>query len=193
MRLDKIYTKIGDGGTTLLANGEKIGKSAQRIEAYGAVDELNSFVGLLVDELSSQAKDGDISHIISSSILIQNELFDLGGELATPAKALKLDLQKVVGPAEISRLELEMDTWTSSLPPLRNFVLPGGCKANSLAHVCRTVARRAEREIVRLAAEDEIRKDCQIYVNRLSDWFFLASRYISKINGVPEELWKQKR
>ncbi len=193
MRLDKIYTKIGDGGTTLLANGEKIGKSAQRIEAYGAIDELNSFVGLLVDELSSHSNNDDISHIIKSCILIQNELFDLGGELATPAKALRLDLQKVVGPAEISRLELEMDTWTSSLPPLKNFVLPGGCKANSLAHVCRTVARRAEREIVRLAAEDEIRKDCQVYVNRLSDWFFLASRSISKINGAPEELWKQKR
>ncbi len=193
MRLDKIYTKIGDGGTTLLANGEKIHKSAQRIEAYGAIDELNSFVGLLVDELASQAKNDDISQIIKSCVLIQNELFDLGGELATPAKALKLDLQKVVGPAEISRLELEMDKWTSSLPPLQNFVLPGGCKANSLAHVCRTVARRAEREIVRLAAEDEIRTDCQIYVNRLSDWFFLASRSMSKISGTPEELWKQKR
>ena len=193
MRLDKIYTKIGDSGTTLLANGEKIGKSEQRIEAYGAIDELNAFVGLFIDELSNNPKNEAISDLINSAVLIQNELFDVGGELATPAKALNLDRQRVVGLDEISRLELEMDKWTSSLPPLENFVLPGGWKANSLAHVCRTVARRAEREIVRLAAQDDIRKECQIYVNRLSDWLFLASRFVSKINGVPEVLWKQKR
>jgi cob(I)alamin adenosyltransferase len=193
MRLDKIYTKIGDGGKTLLANGERIDKSAQRIEAYGAVDELNAFLGLLVDELAELKVDPQIVNLRQACILIQNELFDLGGELATPSKSLNLDRQKVVGDTEIQRLELEMDEWTSSLPPLQNFVLPGGLKANSLAHVCRTVARRAEREIVRLSAQEEIRRECQIYVNRLSDWFFLASRFISKVNHVPEELWKQKR
>lgn len=193
MRLDKIYTKIGDGGKTLLANGEKVDKSAQRIEAYGAIDELNSFLGLLVDELASLSREPETSKLRDACVLIQNELFDLGGELATPSKSLNLDRQKVVGAGETQRLELEMDQWSSLLPPLQNFVLPGGLKANSLAHVCRTIARRAEREIVRLAAQEEIRKECQIYINRLSDWFFLASRLISKAHHVPEELWKQRR
>jgi cob(I)alamin adenosyltransferase len=193
MRLDKIYTKIGDGGTTLLANGDKVPKSSARIDTYGTVDELNSFLGLLIDELSSLDANPEISQLISYSKLVQNELFDLGGELATPAKSLKLDRQKVVGQTEIKRLESEIDHWTSCLDPLENFVLPGGLKANSLAHVCRTIARRAERKLTSLRESEEVRLECQIYLNRLSDWFFVAARFISMRYQVPEELWQQRR
>ena len=193
MRLDRIYTKIGDGGTTLLANGDKVPKSSERIDTYGTVDELNSFLGLLIDELTALSPNPEINELISYSKLIQNELFDLGGELATPALALKLDRQRVIGPAEIKRLETEIDSWTACLDPLENFVLPGGFKANSLAHICRTITRRAERKLTSLRESEEIRIECQMYLNRLSDWFFVAARFISKQYNVPEELWQQRR
>jgi cob(I)alamin adenosyltransferase len=193
MRLDRIYTKIGDGGTTLLANGDKVPKSSERIDTYGTVDELNSFLGLLIDELAALSPNPEISELISYSKLVQNELFDLGGELATPALALKLDRQRVIGPIEIKRLETEIDSWTACLDPLENFVLPGGFKANSLAHVCRTITRRAERKLTSLRESEEIRIECQMYLNRLSDWFFVAARFISKQYNVPEELWQQRR
>lgn len=193
MRLDRIYTKIGDGGTTLLANGDKVPKSSERIDTYGTVDELNSFLGLLIDELTALSPNPEINELISYSKLVQNELFDLGGELATPALALKLDRQRVIGPAEIKRLETEIDSWTACLDPLENFVLPGGFKANSLAHICRTITRRAERKLTSLRESEEIRIECQMYLNRLSDWFFVAARFISKQYNVPEELWQQRR
>ena len=193
MRLDRIYTKIGDGGTTLLANGDKVPKSSERIDTYGTVDELNSFLGLLIDELTALSPNPEINELISYSKLVQNELFDLGGELATPALALKLDRQRVIGPAELKRLETEIDSWTACLDPLENFVLPGGFKANSLAHICRTITRRAERKLTSLRESEEIRIECQMYLNRLSDWFFVAARFISKQYNVPEELWQQRR
>lgn len=190
MRLTKIYTKTGDKGDTRLATGEKLSKASARIEAYGTVDELNSFIGLLRDSLMEHKAFGSLVNQLAQ---IQNELFDVGGELATPPAHLNTDRQQVVGKAEIERLEQELDAYNEHLPPLKNFILPGGHLANSLAHVARTICRRAERQIVRLREVDQTRDDVLIYLNRLSDWFFVVSRYISVTLNVPEVLWAQRK
>jgi len=191
LRLTKIYTKVGDKGTTGLANGKVVSKSSLRIESYGTVDELNSVTGLLRDELNDLKID-HFSGLIEKLLMIQNELFDLGGELATPAESLKVERQQVVSMESVSRLEREMDEFNLLLNPLQNFVLPGGHRANSVAHLARTVCRRAERRVVALASEEELRVECQIFLNRLSDWFFVASRVISLGLRCPEPLWRQK-
>lgn len=190
MRLTKIYTKIGDKGKTMLATGEKVDKFSDRIEAYGAVDELNSFVGELSDMLSSFSLETEFKPFLST---IQQELFDLGGELATPAAVLDTSKQQVITKEDISRLESEIDSFNETLAPLTNFVLPGGHVLNSKAHICRTICRRAERLIVKLSKTEEIRSESCIYVNRLSDWFFVFSRLLSNKLDVPEVLWNQKR
>jgi len=193
MRLSKIYTKTGDQGGTMLASGERISKTARRIEAYGTVDELNACVGMLRDSLRSEA-GLKTSWIATSLSRIQNELFDLGGELATPTRVLNPERQKLLGADDIKLLEQEIDTSNESLPPLANFVLPGGHLCNSTAHLARTVCRRAEREVVRLRAEEnDVRVETQIYLNRLSDWLFVVSRALSHELKVPEVLWDQRK
>lgn len=191
MRLTKIYTKIGDKGSTMLASGELVPKDSLRIDTYGTIDELNAFLGLWRDTIS----DVDLalfSDLIAQVTQIQNEMHDLGGELATPATILDVSKQQVVSKVNIERLEREIDELLKSLPPLTNFVLPGGHRANSLAHVCRTICRRAERLIVALARIEEIRQEPCIYLNRLSDWLFVAGREISRRLNCPEVLWQQK-
>lgn len=195
MRLTKIYTKVGDKGLTYLANGSKVPKFDLRIEAYGTVDELNAFVGLLRDELHQMEQHKTlpkITEITARLRRIQNELFDVGGELATPVDVLDTSRQQVVTHESVARLEQEIDEFNEQLEPLANFVLPGGHSANSLAHIVRTVCRRAERGIVALANETTVREEVSIYLNRLSDWFFVASRVISQEAGVPELLWQQR-
>lgn len=190
MRLTKIYTKIGDKGKTMLATGEKVAKDSARIEAYGAIDELNSFVGELSDYYLKMADDTEyLSHLKT----IQQELFDIGGELATPAEVLDTSRQQVVTDDDIKRLESEIDSFNEQLDPLTNFVLPGGHFLNSKAHICRTICRRAERLIVTLSNQESIRDEARIYVNRLSDWFFVFSRLMSKKFNAEEILWNQKR
>ena len=193
MRLTRIYTKTGDLGGTMLASGEKISKSAKRIEAYGTVDELNAWVGNFRDHLQVEAKLKD--HALNLSLeRVQNELFDLGSELATPSRSINPERQRLVSMKDISVLEQEIDSANESLKPLANFVLPGGHLANSVAHVARTVCRRAEREVVRLRLEEpDIRTETQIYLNRLSDWLFVMSRAVSQVLGCPEVLWQQRR
>lgn len=192
MRLSKIYTKTGDQGGTTLASGERISKTAQRIEAYGTVDELNAFVGMLRDHIrfDSVLKD----HWLSASLgRIQNELFDLGGELATPQRVLEKSKQKLLDGDDIKLLEDEIDKCNESLKPLANFVLPGGHICNSASHLARTVCRRAEREVIRLRSEEaEVRVETQIYLNRLSDWLFVAGRAISHALDIDEVLWQQR-
>lgn len=193
MRLTKIYTKIGDKGGTTLASGEKISKAALRLEAYGTVDELNSWMGLLRDQLKLQPEfHGD--WLDQSLERIQNELFDLGGELATPTKHLNIEKQRVVSAEDVAVLEQEIDSVNENLQPLANFVLPGGHVCNSTAHLARTVCRRAERELVRLRIDEpDVRGETQIYLNRLSDWLFVMGRLISQRLGCPEVLWQQNR
>ncbi len=190
IRLSKIYTKIGDKGSTLIATGEKLLKSNIRIEAYGTVDELNAVVGILRDTIANHGAVGDI---VASLVLIQNELFDLGGELSVPLDVLNVNVQQVVSMADVERLEREMDFFNESLAPLENFVLPGGHIANSTCHLARTVCRRAERAVVRMSEQDAVRDEVRIYLNRLSDWFFVVSRELSRRFGVPEALWAQNK
>ncbi len=193
MRLTKIYTKIGDKGGTTLASGAKISKAALRLAAYGNVDERNSWVGLLRDQLKLETPFQ--GHWLDQSLeRIQNELFDLGGELATPTQHLNIEKQRVVSAADVEVLEQEIDNVNENLQPLANFVLPGGHVCNSTAHLARTVCRRAERELVRLRIDEpDVRGETQIYLNRLSDWLFVMSRLISQRLGCPEVLWQQKR
>lgn len=192
MRLTKIYTKIGDGGLTLLANGKKIAKDDLRIESYGTIDELNSHIGLLRDLIKS-SDHAETEKLDHSLYRIQNELFDLGSELATPAEALHAS-QVLIDTADIKILEDEIDQWNEALGPLKNFVLPGGHLANSQAHVCRTVCRRAERLLVALRRSDSsVRAETQIYINRLSDWLFVCARTVSRLFDSSEVLWDQGR
>ena len=190
VRLSKIYTRTGDKGATLLATGERVLKSNVRIEAYGTVDELNSTVGMLRDTIVVDPRLQDLCEKLSK---IQNELFDIGGELSVPLDVLDTERQQVVSMRDVSRLESEMDAFNENLPPLENFVLPGGHLAKSTAHLVRTVCRRAERAVVRMSEQDAVRDEIRIYLNRLSDWFFVLSRELSRRLAVPEVLWAQNK
>jgi cob(I)alamin adenosyltransferase len=190
VRLSKIYTRVGDKGSTLLATGERVLKSNVRIEAYGTVDELNSMVGFLRDSIVDEPRLLDLCEPLTK---IQNELFDIGGELSVPLDVLDTQRQQVVAMADVGRLEQEMDAFNELLKPLENFVLPGGHLANSTTHIVRTVCRRAERAVVRMSEQDAVRDEVRIYLNRLGDWFFVLSREISRRLGVPEVLWAQNK
>lgn len=194
MRLTKIYTKVGDRGETMLATGEFVSKADARIEAYGTVDELNAHLGLLNELIAIAEKDNPkLNQSLFWLSKIQNELFDIGGELATPIAQLNLSRQVVVSTIEIERLEREIDEMNESLAPLQNFILPGGSLANAQAHVARTVCRRAEREIVRLSKISNVRPEAVMYVNRLSDWLFVYGRMVNQLLGAKEVLWQQRR
>ncbi len=190
MRLTKIYTKIGDKGQTMLADGVKVAKDSLRIEAYGSVDELNSHIGNLRDHLLTDKTCEDIA---TALLTIQHLMHDIGGELATPIANLSDKKQHLVTSATIANIESDIDKHNEALPPLANFILPGGHPLVSLAHICRTVCRRAERRVVSLAHAEEIRSESLIYLNRLSDWFFVIGRVIAKRLGVAEVLWQQLR
>ena len=190
IRLSKIYTKTGDKGSTLLATGERVLKSNVRIEAYGTVDELNSVVGMLRDTIAADSRMSDLVEMLAK---IQNELFDIGGELSVPLDVLDTKRQQVVTMDDVVRLEKEMDLFNEKLPALENFVIPGGHIANSTAHLVRTVCRRTERAIVRMSEQDAVRDEIRIYLNRLGDWFFVLSRELSRRLAVAEVLWAQNK
>lgn len=193
MRLDKIYTKIGDQGTTLLANGQKVSKAGLRIDAYGNVDELNSSIGILRDSLLLEKLEHENTNkIINQLLQIQHELFDIGAELASPCDDKKKNVQYKLSLSAHQRLEKEMDEYNELLPPLRNFLLPGGHRLNSYTHQSRCICRRAERSVIKLHEQEDISKAVRIYLNRLSDWLFIVSRIISKSLFVEEVLWLQK-
>lgn len=198
----KIYTKTGDRGTTSLFGGKRVDKNSARIRAYGEVDELNSLIGVVLGEDSfawvflgkkkfAKIKDKKLAatfEIADQLFRIQNELFILGSDLATPM-GVKFKIPRIKN-GHVKRLEREIDTWIKSLAPLRNFIIPGGGKIRSKLHLARTVARRAERSIVDLANQEKINKNAQIYINRLSDWLFTLARYINKLEGDTEIVWK---
>jgi cob(I)alamin adenosyltransferase len=180
----KIYTKTGDKGETSLFGGERVSKSILRIDAYGTIDELNSFIGLAINEV----KNPEIKTLLEH---IQNDLFAIGSDLATPIseKTEKLRINRV--PEEMfSRLESEIDKFEEKLEELRNFILPGGTKGASLIHVCRTVCRRAERLVTALKETERINDNILIYLNRLSDLMFVLSRYENLYSGKPDIKWK---
>ncbi len=191
VRITKVYTRTGDTGTTRLVGGKKVAKDAARIEAYGTLDELNAVVGLarvfnddLKPELPAAAHVDDILR------QLQNELFDLGSELATPAD-FSYDGMFRVGEQEVNGLERLIDACQQDLEPLNSFILPGGGKVGGFLHQARTVCRRAERDILRLSHEEELSPWPLTYVNRLSDLLFVLSRWVSHKLGEPEYLWER--
>jgi cob(I)alamin adenosyltransferase len=191
VRITKVYTRTGDSGETGLVGGKRVAKDSQRVEAYGAVDELNSIVGL-ARVFNEEDRESGEGHRFLDEVLcqIQDELFDLGSELATPPEFYQVGMYRV-GSDEIKRLEKWIDRCQKDLEPLQSFILPGGGRIGAYLHHCRTVCRRAEREILRLSREEEINGDALKYFNRLSDLFFVLSRWIAKQTGQPEYLWQR--
>jgi len=181
----KIYTRTGDDGTTGLIGGSRVKKHDIRLEAYGTVDELNSFIGV-VRSLQTDA------HADSVLEKIQHKLFIIGANLASDDSITLIKKQMPVGKTDIELLEKEMDLMNDVLPDLRNFILPGGCQASSFCHVARTVCRRAERHIVELSEKTEVDPDLVRYMNRLSDYLFVLSRKVTKDQKAPEILWSQE-
>ena len=183
-RLSKIYTRTGDAGETGLADGRRVTKDHPRVDAMGEVDTLNSHIGLLLADLAEQqAQCPGLTEIIDVLGPCQHRLFDLGGELAMP------DYQALQAP-EIERLEGAIDRWNEEVGPLENFILPGGSRLIAQAHVCRSLARSAERRCQHLNAVEPIRGVGLAYINRLSDLLFVAARVIAKRQQVAEILWQ---
>ncbi len=183
--LNRIYTRTGDQGETALGSGERVSKANLRIAAYGTVDETNACVG--VARLSTSGMKLDVM-----LARIQNELFDLGADLCVPDRGQKLDYEPLrILPKQYERLEHEIDEMNAELSPLRSFVLPAGHDAAAQLHMCRTVCRRAERLIVELAAlpDEPVSEGAIAYVNRLSDFFFVASRWVNAKYAQGDVLW----
>jgi len=179
----KIYTKTGDKGETGLFGGERVSKDSLRISAYGTIDELNSFIGYTITEVRDKSVKENLSKI-------QNYLFIVGSDLATPEteKTTKLNIQRT---PELFYKEIEkmIDEYDAQLEELRNFILPGGSKGAALLHICRTVCRRAEREVVALKKSMTIGDNIIIFLNRLSDLFFVLSRFENKVSNHPDTKW----
>ncbi len=188
MGMQKVYTKTGDKGMTSLVSGEKVSKTDIRVEAYGCVDELNAYIGLLREGLVTE---GRLAGAVEYLGQVQQELFDIGCELASRSTELRIE---GIQESHIQRLESEMDLWSKDLSPLSRFVLPGGHLVNACAHVARTVCRRAERQILHVQAQGEtIRSEVVRYMNRLSDWLFVLSRWIIFLLGGQEVFWEPVR
>lgn len=175
MAKSKLYTRQGDKGTTTLTDGKKLAKDDLRICAYGTTDELNAHVGLLLP----QVRQADLQIFLTT---VQQRLFEIGSVLSAG-----LSSEPTFG---IRALEEEIDRLDSALPPLRDFILPGGCPAACQAHVCRTVCRRAERLVVSLSRREPVPPAVSAYMNRLSDYFFVLSRYLNFKEGVTEKIWQ---
>jgi cob(I)alamin adenosyltransferase len=184
--LSKIYTRTGDKGTTALGSGERVPKHALRISAYGTVDETNATIGMVRVHLGSAEPALD-----AQLVRIQNDLFDLGADLCVPDRGEKLEYEPLrISAGQVKRLEEEIDAMNTELKPLRSFVLPGGTPAATALHVARTVSRRAERLMVELAEDpnEPVGAEALKYINRLSDYLFVASRYVND-RGRSDVLW----
>jgi cob(I)alamin adenosyltransferase len=179
----KIYTKTGDQGTTMLFGGQRVSKDTLRIEAYGTVDELNALLGIA----RTTSSDQQDQHIDTLLHRIQQELFVLGGDMASPQDTPKIER---IHMDYVERLEQEIDSFETELLPLRQFILPGGSAMAAQLHLARTVCRRAERHTVRLAADDPVNPVVLSYLNRLSDWLFDLARVANARAGVPDTPWR---
>ncbi|MDH5797297.1 MAG: cob(I)yrinic acid a,c-diamide adenosyltransferase [Paracoccaceae bacterium] len=182
--LNKIYTRTGDAGDTALGTGERVAKHSPRVSAYGTVDEVNATVGL-----ARLHAEGEMDARLAA---IQNDLFDLGADLCRPEMEKDAEAEypplRIVA-SQVDRLEAEIDQMNAGLQPLRSFILPGGTALAAHLHLCRTVARRAERLATELAAEENVNPVAVKYLNRLSDWFFVAAR-VSNDGGSADVLWE---
>jgi cob(I)alamin adenosyltransferase len=177
--LSKIVTRTGDAGTTGLGDGSRVPKDSARIDAIGSVDELNSTIGVLLAESLPDA-------VAACLVAVQHDLFDLGGELSIPGF-------ESVTTAHVERLESDVERFNGDLAPLKEFILPGGTRAAALAHVARTVCRRAERSLVAAAATEAITPTARVYLNRLSDLLFVLARTLNKAESRPDVLWRKNR
>ncbi|MBM4225072.1 MAG: cob(I)yrinic acid a,c-diamide adenosyltransferase [Gammaproteobacteria bacterium] len=179
-RLSKIYTRTGDDGSTGLGDGSRVRKADARVEAYGTVDEANSAVGMIL------AVPGVPAAIAECLIAVQHDLFDLGGELCIPGMTL-------IQPEQIERLEAQLDGFNDSLPPLKEFILPGGGPAAAACHLARTIVRRAERRVWALSTEAALSRDAARYLNRLSDLLFVIARVLARHENGSEVVWDRDR
>jgi cob(I)alamin adenosyltransferase len=184
-RLTRIYTRTGDEGLTGLGGGQRVPKDSQRVETYGTVDELNSQIGVAL-------ATGLCERLTAELILIQNELFDLGSDLATPATSQARHPVPTVEPRHIEKLEHLIDELNEVVGPLANFLLPGGSRGAAQLHVARTICRRAERAATMLAREETIGPTVLPYLNRLSDALFVMARFENHERGVSEPLWQPR-
>jgi cob(I)alamin adenosyltransferase len=185
IRITRVYTRRGDHGDTDLVGGTRVPKDGPRIDAYGTVDELNATLGVTL------GRDGAASLELDALLRrLQNELFDLGSELATPAASFQPGMFRMSA-AEVKALETAMDRCQKDLAPLHSFVLPGGGKLSALLHVARTVCRRAERDVLRLMRAEDVGEWPLAYLNRLSDLLFVLSRWVGKQRGETEYLWER--
>jgi cob(I)alamin adenosyltransferase len=178
-RLSKIVTRTGDAGTTGLGDGSRVAKDSARIAAIGEVDELNAALGLLLTEPLPE-------EVTACLTRAQHDLFDLGGELSVPGYAAVTDLH-------VARLEQAVEHFNADLPPLKEFILPGGARSAALAHVARTVCRRAERAAVRLGTSDAVSEPTRRYLNRLSDLLFVLARVLNRAAGQRDVMWRKNR
>jgi len=179
--MSKVYTRTGDTGTTSLVGGKRVDKACARLESYGTIDELNAQVGLLLTYV-------DEPTIRDCLISVQNNLFVIGAQLATEAEATHQP-SSTISDADVTNLERQIDQAAEGLPKWRGFTLPGGCRAAALAHVCRTVCRRAERRILALNTEEPVSPQLLAYVNRLSDYFYVLALRLNFLQGTEEILW----
>jgi cob(I)alamin adenosyltransferase len=178
-RLTKIATRTGDDGSTGLGDGSRTRKNSPRVAAIGDVDELNSMLGLL----AAETLPAEVAQLVAA---VQHDLFDLGGELSIPG------FEKL-GVTRVAKLDAWLDAFNRDLPPLAEFILPGGSRPAALAHVARTICRRAERDVVALAGLEFVRPLCQKYLNRLSDLLFVLARVLNRANGGTDVLWQKDR
>ncbi|HZL10843.1 MAG TPA: cob(I)yrinic acid a,c-diamide adenosyltransferase [Prolixibacteraceae bacterium] len=178
----KIYTRTGDDGTTGLIGGTRVKKYDIRLESYGTIDELNSYIGVVRSLQTDEHADKVLEKI-------QHKLFVIGAHLASEDSVGMIKKQMPCGEADVVMLENEMDLLIAVLPELRNFILPGGCQASSFCHVARTICRRAERRIIELSEKNEVDSNLIKFINRLSDYLFVLSRKVSMDQKAPEILW----
>ena len=179
-RLSKIYTKTGDDGTTGLGDGSRVDKDSLRVEAYGAVDEANSAIGVV---LSFATVPDEIRNCLTN---VQHDLFELGGELCIPG-------HQAVQDEFVTKLEQDLDGFNEDLPPLKDFILPGGGQAAAACHLARTIVRRAERRLSSLGKREQVRGETLQYLNRLSDLLFVIARVLSRAESGQEVLWNRDR
>lgn len=187
MRITKVYTRTGDKGKTRLAGGQQVWKDCLRVEAYGAVDELNAVIGLASAMIEERSPDGSFQDQLR---WMQNKLFDIGGLLAT-APGQSFPRMPMITSGDVSKLEQMIDRYQKDLPMLKEFILPGGGVIGSQLHIARTVCRRAERRCVSLARKESVDPSIIIFLNRLSDALFVVARWMAKKEGKREMFWKR--
>lgn len=180
-----LYTRTGDSGTTSLVGGERVKKISARLEAYGTIDELSSFIGMIT------SAPGCVEDVKKQLMAVQNELFNIGCYLATAVREGEKPCCASLNDEKVLEIEGWVDVLDEQTPKIRAFVLPGGCQLAAAAHVARTVCRRAERRILRLAEEEYVDPTVITYVNRLSDYLFIAARYFNFLTGEEEVIWKK--